>query len=167
MNDSLKNALSVNRYQFESKICRVDGAMNPHGIPIPDEVSKPLWKAGVRRLLVRINGYELRRGLQGSAEFGSHIVVGLQLLNEAGVRLEENVVVEIEADPNPEQVDVPAELLVAPEQDEEANERWESMTLGKQRGLAYHVSGGKREETRIKRALDIAMKLRTRTLHGD
>jgi len=141
--------------------------MNPHGIPVPDDVSEPLRKAGVKRLLVTINGYEIKRGLQGSREFGGHIVVGKQLLDEAGVSVEDKVHIELEADPNPEQIDVPDELLIALEQDEEANSRWESMTLGKRRGLAYHVSSAKREETRIKRALDIAIKLRTGTLHGD
>jgi len=154
-------------YKFQSTVCRVEGAMNPHGIPVPYEVSEPLRKAGVRRLLVKVNGYELKRGLQGSKEFGSHLVVGLGLLQEAGVGPEETIQVEIVPDPNPEQIDVPDELLIALEQDEEANSRWKSMTLGKRRGLAYHVSTAKQENTRIKRVLDIANKLRTGTIHGD
>ncbi len=83
------------QYQFESYVRRVDGAMNPHGIPIPCEISDPLWEAGLKRLIVKINGYELRRGLQGSKEKGSHIVVGRDLLTEAGVGTEDKVRVEI------------------------------------------------------------------------
>ncbi|MBK1877526.1 YdeI/OmpD-associated family protein [Pelagicoccus mobilis] len=154
-------------YKFKSRVVRVDGAMNPHGIPIPDEVSEALWESATRRLLVRVNGYELRRGLQGSREFGSHIVVGLSLLREAGASLGDAVKVEVEADPNANGIDVCDELLIALEQDKAARDRWESLTLGKQRGLAYHVGSAKREETRIKRALDIAEKLRTGTLSGD
>lgn len=154
-------------FKFSSIVCRVGGAMNPHGIPVPQEVAVPLRKAGISRLIVTINGYKLRRGLQGSSEFGSHLVVGLELLKEAGVGLGGKVFVELKPDPNPNQIDVCDELIIALEQDDEAKERWESMTPGKQRGIAYHVSRAKREETRIKRALDIAMKLRTRTLHGD
>ncbi len=141
--------------------------MNPHGIPVPDEVAVALRKAGVKRLLVAINGYELRRGLQGSRAFGSHLVVGLSLLKEAGAALGDTVSVVVEPDPEPDAVDVCDEFLIVLEQDPEAKERWETLTAGKQRGIALHVNSGKREETRIKRALDIAMKLRTRTLYGD
>ncbi len=157
----------MHRYQFDSYVCRVDGAMNPHGIPVPDVVYEPLRKAGVKRLIVTINGYEMKRGLQGSREFGGHIVVGKQLLDKAGVAHDDKVRIVLKADPNPEQIDVPDELLISLEQDKEANRRWESLAPGKRRGLAYHVSSAKREETRIKRALDVAMKLRARTLHGD
>ena len=141
--------------------------MNPHGIPVPDEVSTPLREAGIKRLLVQINGYEMRRALQGSAEFGSHLVVGLSLLKQAGVALNDQVSVVIEPDPEPNAVDVCDEFLIALEQDPQAKARWEEFTPGKQRSIAHHISSAKREETRIKRALDIAMKLRTRTLHGD
>lgn len=58
--------------------------MNPHGIPVQDSISAPLREAGIRRLIVRVNGYEMRRALQGSQEFGSHLVVGLGLLKKAG-----------------------------------------------------------------------------------
>ncbi len=152
---------------FESVICRVEGAMQPHGIPIPDEVSEKFWKAGIKRLLVSINGYELRRGLQGSRELGSHLVVGKNLLKQAGVALDDKVSVILSVDPDPNYVEVCEEFLIALEQDAEAKERWEGLTPGMQRSLAHYVNGAKREETRVRRALEMAMKLRTRTLHGD
>ncbi|MEM9160053.1 MAG: YdeI/OmpD-associated family protein [Verrucomicrobiota bacterium] len=154
-------------FEFESQVVRVEGSISPHAVPVPDEVAEVFWDSGTRRLLVRINGYEMRRGLQGSREFGSHLVVGLSLLKEVGVGLGDVVRVEMEADPNPDEVDVCDELLIALEQDEVARERWGELTPGKKRGLAYHVGSAKREETRIKRALDVAEKLRTRTLYGD
>ncbi len=157
----------MKRLEFDSIVCRVEGAMNPHGIPVPNEISGIYRDAGIRRLLVRIKGHEMRRGLQGSHEFGSHLVVGLELLKEIGVGLGDEVTVEVEPDPTPDRVDVCDELLIALEQDEEAKRRWETMSSGKQRSIAHHVTSAKRDETRIKRALDIAMKLRTRTLHGD
>lgn len=52
--------------------------MDPHGIPVLDSVSGQLREAAVSRLIVKINGYEMRRALQGSREFGSHLVVGLR-----------------------------------------------------------------------------------------
>ncbi len=154
-------------FEFVSQVVRVDGAMEPHGVPVPDEVSESLREAGIGRLLVRINGYEMRRGLQGSRAFGSHLVVGLSLLKEAGVKLGDQVSVVIEPDPDPDSIDICDELLIALEQDPDAKKRWDELSPGKRRGIAYHVSSAKREDTRIKRALDMAMKLRTRTLYGD
>lgn len=152
---------------FDSTVYRLDGAMQPHGIPVPDEVAERLRAEGVRRLVVRINGYELKRGLQGGSENGSYLVVGLDLLKAAGVTLGDAVSVEVAPDPEPERIELCDELLIVLEQDEGARVRWDSLTLGKQRGLAYHVGSAKREETRIKRALDIGFKLKTNTLHGD
>ncbi|MCH6256262.1 YdeI/OmpD-associated family protein [Puniceicoccaceae bacterium K14] len=154
-------------FKSTANICRVEGAMQPHGIPIPNEIATSLREAKTQRLIVQINGYEIRRGLQGSKTNGSHIVIGLSLLKKIGQSLDHSVSVIIKPDPEPNQIDLCDELLIALEQDNEANERWKSLTLGKQRGLAYHVSSAKREETRIKRALDIAQKLRTRSLHSD
>jgi uncharacterized protein YdeI (YjbR/CyaY-like superfamily) len=88
-------------------------------------------------------------------------------LREMGVAEGDSVAVEIEPDPEPDRVDVCDELLIALEQDFEAKERWDSFTPGKQRSIELYVSGAKREETRIKRAVDIVEKIRTRTLHGD
>jgi uncharacterized protein YdeI (YjbR/CyaY-like superfamily) len=56
---------------------------------------------------------------------------------------------------------------VALEQDEEAAARFYAMTRGRQRSLASYVTSAKREETRVKRAVELAHKLRTRTLYGD
>ena len=45
--------------------------------------------------------------------------------------------------------------------------RFASLTPGRQRSLAYYVDSAKRDATRIRRALDLAHKLKTHTLYGD
>lgn len=153
--------------EFVSRVYRVDGGVQPHALPVPDNFAETLWADGVKRLLVSVNGYELRRALQGSRELGSHIVIGLQFLKEMGVKEGDEVAVRLRPDSNPDQIDICDELMIVLEQDPDAKSRWDGLTKGKQRSLAYHVGGAKQEGIRIKRALDIAMKLRTRTLHGD
>jgi len=49
-------------------------------------------------------------------------------------------------------VDVPQELLAALEENKAAAKIWSTLTSGKKRGYASHVSSAKREETRGKRA---------------
>ena len=52
-------------------------------------------------------------------------------------------------------------------QDAEAFARWQTFTTGKKRSLALYVTTAKRIETRIKRALELAEKIRTNQLHSD
>ena len=70
-------------------------------------------------------------------------------------------------DPNPDAVEIAEELLEALAQDDEARERWETFTPGMQRSVNHYVDSAKRPETRIRRAVEVTEKIRTRTLHGD
>ncbi|MEM8488954.1 MAG: YdeI/OmpD-associated family protein, partial [Bacteroidota bacterium] len=70
-------------------------------------------------------------------------------------------------DPDPDHVELGEELEEVLAMDEEAAARFYSFTPGKRRGLAHHVNSAKREATRIKRALEIAHKVRTYTLYDD
>jgi hypothetical protein len=142
-------------FNFKSRVCRVEGAMNPHGVPALDYVSKPLREAGIKRLIVRINEYEMKRWLQGSVEFRSHLVVGFSLLKEAGGALDDPISVTIEPDSEPNAIDVCDEFLIALEQDPDAMTRWEELTPGKQRSIAHHVSSAKREETSARFSYEI------------
>ena len=97
--------------------------MNPHGIPVPDEVAQFLLDGDTRRVVLEIKGREVRRGLQGSLEFGCYFVVGLGLLKELGVKDGECLSLQVWADPNPDRVDVCDELLIALEQEPDAMKR--------------------------------------------
>ncbi|MEM8782203.1 MAG: YdeI/OmpD-associated family protein [Planctomycetota bacterium] len=52
-------------------------------------------------------------------------------------------------------VDVPAVLAAALKQDAEMRARWEALTPGKRRGLAYRVASAKRAETQTKRVAEV------------
>ena len=92
---------------------------------------------------------------------------GVAIMKDMGIVMGDELVITIKPDPNPDHVDIGNEFLEVLELDEEAAARFYSFTPGKQRGLATYVNTAKREETRIKRALEIAHKLKTYTLHGD
>jgi hypothetical protein len=51
------------------------------------------------------------------------------------------------------------------EQDEEAGKIFFGMTVGMQRSLAHYVSSVKNTDSRIKRALELAYKMKTETLY--
>lgn len=88
-------------------------------------------------------------------------------MNEQGIMCGAILDIEIWADPNPEDLDIPEELTETLAQDKEASDRFYAFTPGKQRSLAHYVKSAKRSETKIKRSLELAHKLRTYTLYGD
>ena len=93
--------------------------------------------------------------------------MGVALLKELGLQYGDEIEVELCPDPDPDFVDLGEEFTEVLELDEEAAERFYGFTVGKKRGLAHYVNSAKRSETRIKRALEIAHKLKTYTLYGD
>ena len=155
------------RYRFDASVLRTESGMINHYLPIPEEIGAALWDAGVRRVIATLNGKDFRRALIGRGDGTRCLILGGPLLREIGARMGDMVSVSLVADPDPDRVDLPEEFAAVLEQDDEAMARFASMTSGMQRSLALHVASAKREETRIKRALELAYKLRTRTLHGD
>ncbi len=154
-------------YLFEARLERLDEGMAFTIVPLPDAVADALGAASVRRVVGTLNGHPFRRGVLNRRDGLRFLMFGLPLRRSFGVRPGDRVRISLEADPDPDLVEIPDELARALEFDDEARERWETFTPGKKRSLAYHVAGAKREVTRENRAVDLVAKIRTRTLHGD
>lgn len=154
-------------YHFPAPILRRDDWMRMHYAPIPTDIADELEAAGVRRVIVTVNGRTLRRAIQRTGEGERHVLLGMPFLREAGVREGDVAPVELYPDPDPDYIELGEEFSEVLEMDEEAAARFFAMTPGRQRSLAYYVTSAKRQETRIKRALELAHKLRTHTLYGD
>ncbi|MCB2205308.1 YdeI/OmpD-associated family protein [bacterium] len=155
------------KFHFDAPVLRTESGMINHFLPVPDEVAVAFKEAGVRRVVAILNGKSYRRALTGDGAGGSRLIVGQPLLKEIGARLDDMVTVILEPDPDPDAVELPEEFIEVLEQDEEAASRFDGMTAGMQRSLALYISTAKRSDTRIRRSLEIARKLRTNTLHGD
>lgn len=138
-----------------------------HYAPLPLDISDAFESAGVRRVIVTLNGLEIRRAIMGRKDGERHVLLGIPFLRKARIKEGDMAHLEIRRDPAPDTIDLGEEFTEVLEMDEEASERFYAMTPGKQRSLAYYVTSARREETRIKRALALAHKLRTHTLHGD
>lgn len=141
--------------------------MRMHYAPLPLDISDAFEAVGVRRVIVNLNGLEARRAIMGRKDGERHILFGIPFLREAKVKEGDMAPLEIRTDPDPNMIDMGEEFTEVLEMDEEAAARFYGMTPGKQRSLAYYVTSAKREETRIKRALELAHKLKTYTLYGD
>ncbi len=152
---------------FAAPVLRQSGGYNSHYLPVPLEIADAYKSAGVKRVIATLNGKPFNRAILGNADGERFLIVGLPILREIMAHLGDIVMIELKPDPEPDRIDLGIEFTEVLEMDEEAAERFYSFTPGHQRSMAYYVTSAKREETRIKRALELAHKLRTRTLYGD
>ena len=145
----------------------INGYLKQHYTPVPTDIAEAVIKTGSRRVIVAINGTSIRRAVQNNKHGEFFLLLGQAFLKDIGVVFGDVLTLSLKSDPDPDYVELGEEFTEVLEMDEEAAARFFSFTPGKQRGLATHVNGAKKAETRIKRALEIAHKLKTYTLYGD
>lgn len=140
------------------------GTDGMHYVPLPVEAVEAF--RGVRRVIAVLNEHETRRAILSRASGERFLAVGLPVLRAAGLAEGETVVVTLAVDPEPDRIDLGplADVLAA---DDAARERFEAMTPGRRRSLAYYVTSAVRPETQRSRAEEMARKLATGTLYGD
>ncbi len=154
-------------FAFAAPVLRAEDGMTVHYLPLPADVADALDAAGVRRLVGTMNGAPVSRGIIRNRHGERFLYLSRDLLRALRADVGDLVEVEVRPDPAPLQIDLGEELAAALEQDDEAAARWATFTPGRQRSMASYVTSAKREETRIKRALELAHRLRTYTLYGD
>ncbi len=154
-------------FSFKSVLLKLDTGLKQHYLPVPPEIAESFDAAGVRRVILRARGHCWRRALMGTKEGERLILMGQPILRELGLREGQAIDVHLSKDPDPDVIDLGEEFEEVLDQDEEAARRFFSFTPGKQRSIAYYVTSAKRVDTRIKRALELAHKIKTNTLFSD
>ncbi len=155
-------------HEFIAPLLKSDtGFLKQHYAPVPAEIADAIIETGSRRVIVQLKGKTIRRAVQNNKDGMYFIFFGIALLKELGIVPGDELVLTVEPDPDPDYVELGEEFEEVLAMDEDAAARFFSFTPGKRRGLAHHVNSAKREETRIKRALEIAHKVKTFTLYDD
>ncbi len=152
---------------FTAPVEIYEKGMKRHVAFIPDDAVEQLGIQANTRLLVSINGHTFRLAAISNGEGRFFLHLGQPLRQQTGIKNSlHEVGFALELDPNPQDIGLPEELEAALDMDEEAYKVFQSLTPGMQRGLCHYVTTAKKVDTRIKRALELADKLRTRTLHS-
>ncbi len=123
--------------------------------------------AGIRRLIGTINGHPIKHALRGHADGGNFLIASRSIIKTARISFRMNAVMEFRPDPKPHQFDLPEELRLALDQDDAARERWATIIIGRQRSLVSYITSAKTEATHIRRAVELATRIRKHTLYGD
>ncbi len=139
-----------------------------HYLPIPVAMAADLRAQRMRRLKGTLNGHAFNLALHNRAgEEERFLLLSRATLRTLKARLGEAITVVCEPEANGAAVEIPEELLEVLAQEDAARARFETLTPGRRRSIAYYVGSAKTIDTRIKRALELAHKLRTHTLYGD
>ncbi len=112
------------------------------------------------------DGEDLHRALQLRKDGYALIMLSKAVLKAWKLQVGDMVEVEIRPDLTKYGMPMPEEFEIVLEQDPDAAEAFEALNDGRKRGLLYYAGQPKSEASRIKRALELAEKLRTGTLHG-
>lgn len=154
-------------FRFTSTLQRLEQEMAFHILPVPDDIAATWKKAKVRRLVGKINGHAVKRALMNHAGGGSFFIVSREFIKQAEIGARTPATMDFKPDPAPDWLDMPEEFAIALRQDPAARARWETFTPGRRRSLLSYIASAKTEPTRIKRAVELATKIRTHSLHGD
>jgi hypothetical protein len=149
------------KIEFPSKIEHLD-KLKLHHLTVSDETLKKFWRDEDQgslynqRFIITVNDCVTWRG--GSVSLGNnsaYITISKARMKELGVSLGEKVMVSLERDFSKYGFDVPEEFIAALNQDPEAKQRFESLTMGKQRAAIYLVLQLKSSQKRIEKSLFI------------
>jgi hypothetical protein len=120
------------------------------GIEIPQEVVEALGAGKRPPITVTINGFTYRSTV---AVMGGRFMVGVSAENRAGAGVEggDTVDVDIELDTAPREVDVPADLAAALDEEPKARSIFDGLSYSNKGWHVSQVTGAKTDETRKRR----------------
>ena len=153
-------AMSGYSFSFETVVDTLDCDKYHYAvIYLPAEIAALLPLAIHPRLRVEgeINDYPFSGAFIPSSH-GHHLILGSARRKAMGLKIDMPVELRFNI-ANQDGVDIPEELLGALFADKVAQQAWDALTPGKQRGLAYFVGSARTEATREKRALEITLGL--------
>lgn len=137
-----------------------------HYVRVPLEVTEFFGAKGRTRVLGTMNGVAIDRALMPDGVGGHEIIIGTDVRKKTKAVPGSKVVIEIYRNPNPDEVNIPEELIAAIEMEPEAIRKFEKMTPGMKRNMAYWVDSGKLPETRAKRAVEILNRIMNGSIFG-
>lgn len=147
-------------HRFTAPLEKQGGRYGWSYVEFPHDVQKLFGKRGEVRVKCLLNGVHADRALMPTRS-GLHIIsLSATLRKAAGIgKPGDQVRVELWLDPEPDRIDVPAELLETLDLMPEMKMAWEKLTPGLKRSMCHWVGSGKTLPTREKRITELLRRL--------
>lgn len=124
-------------------------------IPIPDEIAFKMMDGNHRRVLVWIKGEGPFHMALMKVKSYWYLILNHELKKKLNLETGKPIEINIERDLSEFGHEVPEEFQVLLDQDEEGNEFFRALTMGKQRSLIYLITKVKSPDSRMKKSLAI------------
>lgn len=151
-----------NKYRFSARLVPIKATFLNTVLFLPIDVVQVLPKGRVRAKGT-LNGAPFSLAPQYRKDGARYFSVSASLRKAAGVKEGDMVNCEFIL-VDPEMLDIPEELQAVLDQDPQGRQVWETFTTGLKRGLIHYVTSVKSSGSRIKRAIEIVEKSKTRSL---
>lgn len=141
--------------RFQGKLATFDFNHWQYHIPISDDIASEMMDLNHRRVLIWIKDEgPFHMALMKAKDYW-YVLINQDLRNRFNLIEETPFPIYIERDHSEYGHEMPEELQVLMDQDEEGADYFKNLTPGKQRMLVYTVSKVKNPESRMKKALAI------------
>ncbi|RAI94122.1 YdeI/OmpD-associated family protein [Algoriphagus yeomjeoni] len=141
--------------EFQGKLAAFEFNHWQYHIPISDGISKQMMDENHRRVLVWIkNEGPFHMALMKAKDYW-YVLINQELRKRLNLSEETSFSLKIDRDHSEYGHEMPEELQVLMDQDEEGATFFKSLTPGKQRMMVYTVTKVKNPESRMKKALAI------------
>jgi hypothetical protein len=128
-------------------------------VPVPPEVARSLGLRGMPKVTAVIAGRPYRGSLMPMGD-GTYCLGVLKAIQKAaGVRLGDEIAIELELDTAPRTVVVPPALARVFATDKRAAAAWDALSYTSRKEMARALDEAKRPETRARRLEDIVSRL--------
>lgn len=141
--------------EFQGKLAAFEFNHWQYHVPVPDEISSQMMDENHRRVLVWIkNEGPFHMALMKSKDYW-YVLINQELRKRFNLNEDSSFQLKIDRDHSEYGHEMPEELQVLMDQDEEGATFFKSLTPGKQRMMVYTVTKVKNPESRMKKALAI------------
>jgi uncharacterized protein YdeI (YjbR/CyaY-like superfamily) len=151
-------------FQFFASIEQLDIGLVQHCIVVPPEILDQLQSKGRIRVKGQMNEVAFALAIQSKKNGVRYFAVSRDLKKKINAATGEKIRIQFQL-ADLEELDMPEEMSVLLEQDEEAMALWNTFTTGAKRGLLHYIGSGKSVETRIKRSIEVMNKAKMGMLH--
>ncbi len=139
--------------KFHTLIKKLDHLNNWY-LHIPSQITQAIGANSNRRFLVAVNNHaNFHGGLVALGKDEAYISISSKQMKLCGVQPGDIVAVELQPDNSKYGMEMPEELEVVLQQDNEGELRFSLLTPGRQRYIIHYVSAVKNSQLRIDRAL--------------
>lgn len=160
----VNSSITNKNADFDGVIHPIEGPMIHHVIRVPENICTIFRTGkGAVRILCSINGADEFPCALNPREGNYVIIASKQLIKTHKLLPGAPFKVQIRTDPN-DGLELPEELQEVLDQDDFFRSLFDALLPGHKRGLIYYIRSAKSMDTRIKRSLEIAEKIKTNRL---